>query len=67
MTSPGSIVERDDLVLIAHGVDVGHEFEAVGVVDVRVVVDELARHESAAPPMRADDELDAGGLGYRVE
>ena len=42
-------VERHDLVLIAHRIDVGNELEVACTVDVGGVVDELARHESATP------------------
>ena len=41
--------ERNDLVPVTLAVNVGDEFEAAGVGNVRDMVDELAWHESAAP------------------
>lgn len=45
----GLHVERHDLVLVAHRLDVGNELEAVGIGDVRRLIDELARNESTTP------------------
>ena len=59
--------ERNDLVLIAHKVDVRDELEAAGAGDEGGVVDELARHEPAAPTMRADNELDTCWARHGIE